>query len=74
MKVTKEELKDCVRVYLTYEQAHIYYRTQEDADKDKDGSHPELVVAMFCCETGRELELPSKNPMEHRDVSLCDID
>jgi hypothetical protein len=47
-----------IRVTNTFFAVEYFYRNQADADLDKNGDRPDLVLAAFCAETGREVEVP----------------
>jgi hypothetical protein len=65
-----------VRVSLSYQQLSLAYRSQTDADLDRDGNRPDLVIAIYCLETGREKCLQSWKKQQKavdRDHDLQDI-
>jgi hypothetical protein len=49
----------------TFMAIEYFYRNQADAELDREGNRPDLVIAAFCAETGRPkfVEKPKRDPM-----------
>ena len=65
-----------VRVSLSYQQIALEYASQADADLDRNGTQPDLVIAIYCLETGRQKYVKSWLDQEKhnaKDFDLQDI-